>query len=351
MKNALILLVVSISLAAPSTWAANSKFEAYTPDARLGTLCSHGAPFTYFARKGWLPDGQRGLIVEFEGGGCCFSALTCALPQYTRSVDVSFELSMLNSRGGIGSSTNTKNPVYGFDHLYVPYCTGDAHVGNKTASYGVHHFGRRNVKAALEWLKTNISVAPSVVFVTGGSAGSVASYVWAPWIFQMFPKSKHVHLGDSYAPLFGKSGYQGGLDNWDLLNAYLPSIKGIVQNKTWTPYVAARDMVATAAAFPEAQFSSYVSDSDTVEEGFYLDEGCGADGCDWHEAFRTALKMSQAAPNFASFVAAGYTHVVTESDEMYSKKAQGVAFSDWLTDMIAGRAAAKSLDCKNDGEC
>ena len=62
------------------------QFKAYTPDASAGTGCSHGTPFTYFARKGWLPAEERGVVVEFEGGGCCFNALTCDLPQYTRSV-------------------------------------------------------------------------------------------------------------------------------------------------------------------------------------------------------------------------------------------------------------------------
>ena len=32
--------------------------------------------------------------------------------------------------------------------------------------------------------------------------------------------------------------------------------------------------------------SSYVSDHDLVEEGFYFVEGCGADGCDWKKDMR-----------------------------------------------------------------
>ena len=173
-----------------------------------------------------------------------------------------------------------------------------------------------------------------------------------PFIFTMFPNaSRYVHLGDSYAPLFGKTGYQGGIDNWDLLNAYMPSIKGIVTNRSWTPYVAARDMIATTNAFPHATFSSYVSDKDAVEEGFYYDEGCGADGCDWHEAMRTALNMSHRANNYASFVAPGYTHVVTESDEMYTKSAEGVQFADWLRDLINGKPVKMDIDCRHDGSC
>ena len=76
--------------------------------------------------------------------------------------------------------------------------------------------------AALQWALANVTNPPTV-FVTGGSAGSVASYMWAPHIFKLFPNARHVHLGDSYAPLFGKKGYNSGFTNWKARTLYYQS--------------------------------------------------------------------------------------------------------------------------------
>ena len=54
------------------------------------TACSHGTPYTFFVSPGTV----NKLLVEFEGGGCCFDALTCATPIYTRSVDVKQHLTL-----------------------------------------------------------------------------------------------------------------------------------------------------------------------------------------------------------------------------------------------------------------
>ena len=94
-----------------------------------------------------------------------------------------------------------------------------------------------------------------------------------------------------------------------------------------------------------------MSNDDATEEGFYDFEGCGADGCNWKKAMRAALAIARAAPNFASFVAPGSTHVVTESDAMYGKKAQGIVLSDWLRDMLAGKSVQMNVDCKAGGTC
>lgn len=81
---------------------------------------------------------QDKIVFEFEGGGCCFNLATCLEPIYTSSVDKESTLQMLSHRGGIGGA-HKNNPVFNWTHIFVPYCTGDAHMGNNTPSYGVHH--------------------------------------------------------------------------------------------------------------------------------------------------------------------------------------------------------------------
>eukprot|EP00937_MAST-01D_sp_MAST-1D-sp2_P004789 g4789.t1 len=263
---------------------------------------------------------------------------------------------MLESRGGIGSITDGRNPVANWTRVFVPYCTGDAHCGNKTASYGIHHKGFANAHTAVQWAYKN-APSPDTVFVTGISAGAVASYVWAPWLFSHYKDAAHYHLADSYAPVFGKTGYAGGLKNWDMAGAYdvndIPTISpGSLQQ--WHPLVAAANTNNTAFAFPKATFASYVSNTDTVEQTFYVTEGGGVDGFTWKKAMRDALGAID-APNYAKFVAAGSQHGVIDGDSLYSKasydKGSGnkVVLGDWLRDMLSGKRIPMEVDCLGHG--
>ena len=329
--------------------AGANNWEAFRPGPP--TICSHGGEYAYMARTGTV----NNVIVEFEGGGCCYSGLTCLGPTYTRTVSVRDELNSLKNSGGIRSQSDPRNPFLGWSHLYIPYCTGDAHMGNKTPGYGVHHAGQVNAKAALEWLKTNVSNNPGKVFVTGGSAGSVASYVWAPKIFDMYPNSEHYHLGDSYAPLFGEAGYNGGLDNWDSLSSYDRRVKGMDIGR-WRDYISASNLNATARTYPKAMFASYISNRDPVQTSFYIFEGCGAEKCNWKKAFRNAIALvhngikADNLDNYASFVSPSNIHVITESDEMYNVVSENISFVDWLRDLVYGNGnVTREVDCLGDG--
>ncbi len=77
-----------------------------------GTGCSHGTEWSFMVRLG-RPDR---LVVELEGGGCCFDDETCQMPIYTHDVDVQATLSMLRDRGGIGGA-HVDNPVLNWTHL------------------------------------------------------------------------------------------------------------------------------------------------------------------------------------------------------------------------------------------
>ncbi len=325
--------------------ASEYTWESFEPGAP--TSCSHGSPFAYFARAGDSPDSN--LIVEFEGGGACFDRLTCDSPSYTRSVDVKSTLAGLNRGGGLKSGTDSRNPVLGWNHLFVPYCTGDVHVGNFTPDYNVKHVGRLNAVAALEWVKKNVG-NPKKVFVTGGSAGSLGSYIWAPWVFEMFPNASHYQLGDSYVAVVGKTGYNDALKNWKLNDAYYPGISGLDMGE-WHEYILAHQVNVSARAYPESKWGTYVSANDDVERGFYLLAGCGAEGCEWKKASQKALDDCHAAPNFASFRAPGGVHVATESDTLYSIESEGVKLSDWLTAFLNDQPYNNTIDCVGSKDC
>lgn len=321
------------------------------------TKCAHGGEFAFFVSPGTV----NKLWFDLQGGGCCFDALTCLTPIYTSTVDVTATKNMLERRGGLGSETDKRNPVADWTRVFVPYCTGDAHTGNATASYGVHHMGRVNAFSAIDWVKEHFaSTAAETIFVTGESAGAVASYVIAPWLFAAFPDAKAFHLADSYAPVFGKTGYNQGWKNWNGLGIYdSKAVPYLTHDELypWRSLIAASNTNATARAFPHATFASYISNDDSVETGFYVVEGGGVDGLNWAKAARAALQAARSAPNFASFISKGTQHVVLDSSSMWEKTSnvvggsdagKSVVLGDWIVSLLSGAAVPMELDCKPD---
>ena len=61
---------------------------------------------------------------------------------------------------------------------------------------------------------------------------------------------------------------------------------------------------------------------------------------------RQALTIVRTEPNFASFIGRGSKHVITQHDDMYTRKDGNVSFADWLNDVVAGRPVEQNVDCR-----
>jgi hypothetical protein len=93
--------------------------------------------------------------------------------------------------------------------VYVPYCTGDAHTGNKTAVYSdadpgtpltYHHRGAVNAQAVAHWMAAHMTT-PTHLLLTGFSAGGVGSTANYP-AFRSTIKPKKMALLADAGPLF-----------------------------------------------------------------------------------------------------------------------------------------------------
>ena len=118
-------------------------------------------------------------LFYLQDGGACFSAETCAPDSdlYRTTVDEG-----PGDEGGIFDFADARNPFADYSVVYVPYCTGDVHLGNTTTEYApgltVQHKGYVNGIAALDHLAATFPGATEVV-VVGESAGSIAvAAVW-----------------------------------------------------------------------------------------------------------------------------------------------------------------------------
>jgi len=161
-----------------------------------GTYCSDGSQYRF-----WYYDSptSTNLLISFEGGGACWDYPSCSgqtgilgaahpngIPSdYITSFEPQYVSPMVNGADpGIPLRPKQNIATNGWDVVYMPYCTGDTHVGNNVVTYTdptgqnppivFRHVGYNNTVAALNYLHTRF---PSInkLLITGFSAGGVAS--------------------------------------------------------------------------------------------------------------------------------------------------------------------------------
>ena len=174
------------------------------------TLCSDGSAYEIYMKKG----SSENLIVYFAGGGACWDSYTASKPISLLSI---FDGSSKNLKsfyfpklqwfypiamGGIGDCKDSKNAFKDWNIVFIPYCTGDMHIGNTTRTYVfkgrrivIHHNGRNNSLAALDWVFENLK-NPGKIIVAGESTGAFASAFYTPFVADHYPGKKVYALCD-----------------------------------------------------------------------------------------------------------------------------------------------------------
>ena len=187
----------AVTIPPTETAATDSVWEQIVPGGDCA--CADGSEFSF-----WVRQADPAKVVLFlEGGGACFDAVTCAFTEEestTYDWDVSpDDFPPLTGRG-IFDSSRTENPFDDYTFVYVPYCTGDVHLGDVTTEYSpeltVEHNGFVNGTAALTYLAENFADAAQVV-VVGESAGSVAAPVYGGLVSDLLPDAQVTVFADS----------------------------------------------------------------------------------------------------------------------------------------------------------
>src|SRR6185369_16809743 len=188
-----------------------------------GTVCSNGSQYRF-----WYYDSpmSNDLLISFEGGGACWDYATCSgqagvlgaanpngIPtDYITQFKATYVSPLVNGADpGIPPLRSKTNiATNGFDVVYMPYCTGDVHVGNRVVTYtdptGVNppivfrHNGYNNTIAALNFLHGRFPTINKLL-VTGFSAGGVASGAGFYFARRTLVPTKAYLLNDS-GPMF-----------------------------------------------------------------------------------------------------------------------------------------------------
>jgi len=174
------------------------------------TMCSDGSAFSIYVRKGT----SKNIMIHFSGGGACWDDTTCANPISLKTIFdgnsrnlKSFYFPTLfrffpKALGGIADNENPTNAFRDWTIVFIPYCTGDLHIGNVTSTYTfegkkieIHHNGRNNSLMALNWVFSNFKEADKIM-VSGESAGAYASAFWTPYVADHYSGKKIYQVSD-----------------------------------------------------------------------------------------------------------------------------------------------------------
>lgn len=313
------------------------------------TICSRGKTYAF----GVNPGKVNKLVVDFEGGGACWTYASCSFAGslFKEDVDSTLKYMQTGYAKGIYDRKNTNNPFKDWYHVFVPYCTGDIHWGDKVTTYSegstsvtINHKGAVNVKAVLAWIKQNFG-GPETIFVTGCSAGAYGSVMWSAHLAKHYPAAKLYQMGDSGAGIVTSTFLKDSFPRWNALPAapsWIPTLDPA------TIDLASKDMTyiyqSLANHHTAHTFSQYNTLADSTQIFYYTTMG-GGSGAAWTQQMVKSMDdLIKGATSFRAYVAPGKKHCIIPYDEFYTVSVGGTKLVDWLADMVAGKPV-KSVRC------
>lgn len=309
---------------APITAPMNTWTWVDFPDA----VCDDGTP----TGIGVSLTGSKNLLVFMNGGGACWSYLTCAGGFSTHGPfgKSQFDKASGQLKGSV-LDRQAANPFADYNMVFVPYCTSDVHAGDKVTTYTsangsnmmvMHHKGRANIAAYLKRLAATIPT-PEKLVVSGSSAGGFGSAADYDLFRTYFPGSKSYLLDDSGPPFIGDAIPENLRTSWY-------DVWGLDQTFGAECPACKMDMSALVGVlgqkYPKDRMAllSYTQDS-TIRQFF------GFQSADKFQMnlYDLASKVLDPRPQFHYYFVTGTSHTFLGSPA--STTAQGVPLWSWIT--------------------
>ena len=135
---------VGLSLACTAAQAGYFQWEAVELPAASGASCGNGSPYRFFVNR--TPFTSK-TVVMFEGGGACWDQGACKGGTLLDAVNPDgipanymTDFNRQAHWGLVTPFTARIDPLQavqtqGWNIVYLTYCTGDVHTGNKVAVY------------------------------------------------------------------------------------------------------------------------------------------------------------------------------------------------------------------------
>ncbi|MBN9687199.1 hypothetical protein JYJ93_32600 [Corallococcus sp. NCSPR001] len=186
-----------------------------------GLKCGNGSQYKFFVHK----TGSPNLLFMMEGGGACWDYDSCSgrlgilgaanpngiSDDYMTQFTAKYVSPIVNGADpGLPFRDRKDIVTKGWNIVYLPYCTGDVHIGNNAKVYTDttggqapltwYHNGYNNTLAAANYAKQQF---PSVqkLLVTGYSAGGTSTSAGYYFIRKAINPAKGYMINDS-GPIF-----------------------------------------------------------------------------------------------------------------------------------------------------
>jgi hypothetical protein len=307
-----------------------------------GSVCSDGSPTGIGIERG-VGDSPN-LLVFLDGGGACWETLTCFT--FGTAKPGPFGEAQLAARirderaGSVLDRAAPGNPYRDFTFVFVPYCTGDVHAGDRAQDYlGAPrrwlHKGRVNLANAFAHLPGALET-PSKVVVAGASAGGFGSMLAFDMAKRAWPSAKAYLVDDSGPPLANVPTATRLAWNaaWDLGTA-VTAVCGTACESSLAPLIP-----ALAAKYPADRFALLSSTQDEVIRGFFGDPLTLSlmPGPTFEAALRAlAAAIEDDTPatppgETHAFVVAGTTHPMLDRPGQFAS--QGTPLFEWLRQQV-----------------
>jgi hypothetical protein len=316
------LCILLVSACVPSQGASTGPIVA--PEQRWSwvefddTRCANGTP----TGLGINPSsGSSDVVIYLMGGGACWDSGTCFFAKTAWNIDLGYGPAQFTSERfrTIPLFDRAVSPFSDASFVYVPYCTGDLHVGTSTQTYvqgrPTHHEGAKNLDAFLTRLAPTFANAHRV-FVVGTSAGGFGAQMNA-WRFKAAFPSAEVHVLADSAALLTPSGTRWR--EW---------------NEAWKPQrppgcAGCEDEAEAWAAAARSSLRGGRLGLVTSEEDGLLSAFAGRTGSEFRDGTHALVTSTFETETSAAFIVPGARHVFL--DQWTGVERNGVGLLQWVT--------------------
>jgi len=187
-----------VLIAVNFVWASIPLNKVLLPDSyvqQYGSRCLDGSPSGYYYAPSTAPPSSpdyNSWVFYMQGGGLCVEPIDCYIRYHTiEGSSKNWSATWTDNEGVL--SNNSFNPFGTFNHVYIPYCSGDTHTGTQMTPdlLGYYFAGHLSFAAILIHLKATTHINNSVtMLLSGGSAGGIGVFNNIDYLSAQFPNTK-----------------------------------------------------------------------------------------------------------------------------------------------------------------
>jgi hypothetical protein len=283
------------------------------------------------------------LLIFLGGDGICFNSVTCPL------TPTGANRKSPNAKG-IFNFSREDNPVKDYNAIYVPYCTGDAHLGSRPNGHvpyvdGVQRFvGGDNYRLFLASISKTFTKAQKVVLAGSGAGGFGAALNYYDTALAFGDDTQVVFIDDAgplmRAPYLAACLQQELREMWDI-DEFVPHdcIDCFQKNGSGFHHM----FKYMKKHLPNISGGLISSFQDSVIRLFF---GFGNNNCEtpvhvysgsvYARGLEDLRKYTDNFGSFGNYFYLGQSHSILTSPSFYMQTVNGTPLIDWFTGILDG---------------